>query len=933
MINPNVMINKITLNHILVFFAIIQIGHSQNQETLITAKGSWVSLIKLDNFDPNDDQQSNADTDLIGNSNYAMLETQKETITFSDGITDDSYYFRVRLGESNPSTSFYLGVDVTGDLIADLFVEANMKSKPAFVSFHLRDYSQTGLSPSQTSWLNGVKNNEATLTSRNANITSYTSGTDLDGGNSGEDYWIEFGFTENSIQAYVLDNFNISITGDSLIALYGFTSTSQTSNGDVGGVNDSISGELDKTWEELGVIINGSLNNLTSGEIITPTVNPSTTTTTSPTITGTWGGKMLGDDNLSVTVNGTIYTTGNGLIIENTIWSLTIPTELSYGIFDLIATTSRTSTSTSKTDVTSSELTINPPNKSSESAKVTSANDGGLESNGNLATLIAKRNFNRIKNNSHANKKQKQRKFSPSKTLKSKSNTEIDLASLFPNTGISGNETAYLSSATDLLGITNAKEVLSVDYYIENQRVSAALATETFDGIYDHSKIICDRLNSSSLENAWTYSLKNHEIIMIKIIRDNGLIEYALNFSIELNENKNTLHSYWNISQYPEGEFLNFQIWGNTIGQITSTANHIIHKLEEHKPLSSTKNENKIPTVYVKKGFYKDGKLHLIILNKSKESSMYFQGNLRNTELSSEEFTSENIDLYGYSEEEITIEIGNLFDIGFSVKGENSPQQDALYLADGPWGIDYLKEETNIEAFVINNESQDANEENYNIERNVTVKGEVFGTVNLFRNVLPGELIFDVSDYSKVEFTIQNSLPVEVILVTENLEDWNQRLRFELPINQNDTITNISLSDFKDANGLSTDFSKIRGLVFSVRGNYSEYQKFDLSVKNLSFRNNETLSEDEFEFVSNTKLFSYPNPANSFSTLVLPKKTESAQVLIIDTLGRVLYNKNHIVNSFNNEIKLPLNNIGKGVYRFIVTTNEREKIQTNFIVN
>ena len=100
------MINKTTFNYILTFFAIIQIGYSQNQETLTTAQGSWVSLIKLDNFDPNDDQQSNADTDLVGNSNYAMLETQKETITFTDGITDDSYYFRVRLGKSNPSTSF-----------------------------------------------------------------------------------------------------------------------------------------------------------------------------------------------------------------------------------------------------------------------------------------------------------------------------------------------------------------------------------------------------------------------------------------------------------------------------------------------------------------------------------------------------------------------------------------------------------------------------------------------------------------------------------------------------------------------------------------------------------------------------------------------------------------------------------------------------------
>ena len=163
-----------------------QVNTSVNQPN-----GSWIPLIKGDRFDPNDDQQSVADTDFVGNATHALLETQKETVNFSDGVTDDVYFFRVRMGQSNPSTSFYLGIDVSGDLIADLFVEANVKSKTTFVSFHKRDYSKTGLSPSQTSWLNGSQNDEEILNGRNANITSYSAGTDIDGGNSGTDYWIE----------------------------------------------------------------------------------------------------------------------------------------------------------------------------------------------------------------------------------------------------------------------------------------------------------------------------------------------------------------------------------------------------------------------------------------------------------------------------------------------------------------------------------------------------------------------------------------------------------------------------------------------------------------------------------------------------------------------------------------------------------------------
>jgi hypothetical protein len=35
---------------------------------------------------------------------------------------------------------------------------------------------------------------------RNANISTYSAGTNIDGGNSGMDTWIEFGFTEESLK-------------------------------------------------------------------------------------------------------------------------------------------------------------------------------------------------------------------------------------------------------------------------------------------------------------------------------------------------------------------------------------------------------------------------------------------------------------------------------------------------------------------------------------------------------------------------------------------------------------------------------------------------------------------------------------------------------------------------------------------------------------
>ncbi len=117
-------------------------------------------------------------------------------------------------------------------------------------------------------------------------------------------------------------------------------------------------------------------------------------------------------------------------------------------------------------------------NKITDHAPVSSGNDGGLESNGDLARLIAKRNFERNKTNSFQNTQKRQRKYSKH-TYKSLGAKSGQLDAYFPSTGMFGTETTYVSSPEDLLNITNAETVFSIDYYQGEDRVSAALATET----------------------------------------------------------------------------------------------------------------------------------------------------------------------------------------------------------------------------------------------------------------------------------------------------------------------------------------------------------------------------------------------------------------------------------------------------------------------
>ena len=571
----------------------------------------------------------------------------------------------------------------------------------------------------------------------------------------------------------------------------------------------------------------------------------------------------------------------------------------------------------------------------SSSTDVSSANNGGLESEGSLATLIAKRNFKRVKEQTFVDKKHLQSLFNGAtiKNNKNSSNslTDLSLDSFFPLTGMFGTETSFVSTPTDLIAITNAEEVFSVDYYQGTNRVVAALGTKTTGEIYNHTKVICDRLNDSSLEDIRTVQISGYEIIMAKLKRADGEIEYTLSFSVQEMETENKIHSYWNIGQYPTGNYKNFQIWGSSMGQVSSVTNYIINQYNQQSILTEDLVTNRIPTVFVKKGNYKDGKINLTLVNKSGATSLEFTGNKKITELGNIINTTFNNSISSDYQSEIELSVNNLFDIGFTIEGNNSPQQDALYLADGPWGIDFAEDETTIASFVITNPVTTVGTGFYNIERNAAVQGQVKGTVNLFRNLLPGELFFDATDYEAVQFSIQNSLPVEVILVTENTIDWNNRLRFQLPVATSLSQVAISFQDFTSPNGSTFNNERIRGFVFSINGDYTAFQPFALSVSNMRLGMNNALSAMDFEAFSTGKIYNYPNPFSNETTIVLNEEITKVTIQLIDMTGRIVQDKVYEVN-YNKEIIFINENAPKGVYLMLVTTDTKKRYQQKVIV-
>ncbi len=565
---------------------------------------------------------------------------------------------------------------------------------------------------------------------------------------------------------------------------------------------------------------------------------------------------------------------------------------------------------------------------------VTSANDGGLESNGNLASLIAKRNFNRTKTNSIFNTKKSQQQFKPGMKSYKSANGE-DLSIHFPKTGISGTESTFISSPEDLLGITNAEAVFSIDYYQGDKRVAAALATSTKGTIYDHSKTICDRLNGSKLLDIRTITIKKHTIVSTKIKRITGEIEYVLTFSIKKATSENEIYSLWNIADYPKGDYTNFQVWSGSISQVATIANYNIESFLEKKPLRSHKVSQCVPTIFVKNGHYSNGKIALNIVNKLGENSMTFDGNIRTTEHSNEQHFTKNIILSGTYNEEVTIDTGYLFDIGFSITTENATQLDALYLADGPWGIDYKKQEVIIESFEITAHEKMQQENKYAIERNTIVKGEVKETINLFRNILAGELTMDVSDYNTLQFEIHSNRDIEVILITKDLVNWNNRLSYTIEAKDETQVYNIPFSEFTGGSNASNIINNIKSIVFSLAGDYQNFEPFYLEIGNVSFiTNTETgiVSQEQIpEDIKNKVLKNYPNPFATHTSIQVPNGPhKKLNMMVIDILGRVVYHQNLKVAS-DDEVVFEPQNLQSGMYKYILRSNTKQKYSGSFI--
>ncbi|SHM81353.1 T9SS type A sorting domain-containing protein [Polaribacter sp. KT 15] len=564
--------------------------------------------------------------------------------------------------------------------------------------------------------------------------------------------------------------------------------------------------------------------------------------------------------------------------------------------------------------------------------KLSSGNEGGLESNDRLSQKVNQRNYLRSKNN-YKFDKLKAKKIQKSKNYKktaSKSES-FQLSDLVPMDVIEGAQ-AIESSPSDLIDITNATELISVDYVKNNETVAVVLATKTENGVYEHTKFICDRLLGAEILSVSTIEIKEQPFIKSIIKNRDGTKEFVLSFSGKLKNNDANfgIESHWNIDKYEAGAtFYNFQIWTNTIDDLFTLGEETLELFDIQKPILDFNNSTP-PPVFVKKGIYKNGALELELINVSRSKTIVIDAGFKRTETSETEYFNETIELETGYITNLKIETGNIFDIGFRIENDSNRTPDDVFMSDGVWGKDDSPEGTTVTNFEITQNENLYAGTGYKVERDIALKATTNSYVSAYRSFTPTFKTVDLSEYNALEFSATGNSDVEITIVKEGIDQWENQFKKTVKLTEEKNDFVISLDHFKSLTVNNFDLSDVVSIVFTMSSDGVTTVEKELAIKDLVFIQ-KTLSVDN-NVVEEGETVLYPNPMKLSTELSFYSEVEARSKLEVYNITGALLKRTYFDTKFgNNKISLEKGKLSAGLY-FVKISNNNKTYKTKKLI-
>ncbi|MFT5846616.1 ice-binding family protein [Psychroserpens sp.] len=539
--------------------------------------------------------------------------------------------------------------------------------------------------------------------------------------------------------------------------------------------------------------------------------------------------------------------------------------------------------------------------------------DAGLESNNRLSEQINKRNFNRVKTSYSFDRSSARRMTKDANYAQRNANSDFILEDFIPLDIINEDEVID-ASPSDLVSITNATEIYGVDYLKNGTPVASILVIKTENGVYEHTKYVCDRLLGAELISVNTIDINGQSFIKSIIKNVDGTYEFVLSLSAKVvnNDENFAVESHWNLDQYEQDiTFYNFQIWSNSVDDLLLIGQEVLNLLEAQKSII-TYNNSTPPTVFVRKGRYVNGALDLQIVNVNGTEMINFDAGFRTTETSEFENMNSTVSLNGQYITNLQLETGNLFDIGFRI-GDGVATPDDLFMSDGPWGVDDSSANTTIDTYAVltNDFTFDTND--FPIERNVVLKAITSSYVAAYRALTPRFKAVDLSDYNSLKFSAKGTGNVEITFVKASISNWEDQYKSTIALSSSSQNYVLPISSFQSGNGAGLELNDVVTVVFTMVSEDGTTTIKELTLENLRLSQNTLSAEDLAE--DTTKLSAVPNPMTFATTIQFTaNQTETVQFVIYNQLGKVVYQTTHRTTLGKNEMSLNRNNLSTGIY-------------------
>ncbi len=560
-------------------------------------------------------------------------------------------------------------------------------------------------------------------------------------------------------------------------------------------------------------------------------------------------------------------------------------------------------------------------------------NDGGLESNNRLSEQINQRNFNRAKIGytfDRLTAPKVKRKLSYARP---KNNSSFSLQDFIPLEVI-GETEAVESTPSDLVNITNATEIYAVDYMNADTPIATILALKTEDGVYEHTKYICDRLLGAELVSVNTMTINEQPFIKSIIKNVDGTYEFVLSLSAKVinNEANFAIESHWNLDQYEENvTFYNFQIWTNSVDDLYILGEEVLNLLHVEKPIAEF-NNSVPPTVFVRKGQYNNGALDLQIVNTNGTESVNLDAGYRITETSAFQNMDNTLNLGGQYITDVTVETGGLFDIGFRI-GDGVATPDDLFMSDGPWGIDDSQDGTDVTLYDVTPNNFDFEMTDFPIERNVDLRATTNTYVAAYRALTPRFKAVDLTDFNTLRLSAKGTGNLEIAFVKQGITNWADQYKMTIALTENMQDFVLPLTDFMSANDTDPVLDDVVTMVFTMVSEDGTTSSKVMRLENLRLSQDSALSIDEFETDERT-LRAYPNPMTTKTTIGFTlAQTETVRFVVYDQTGKQVHNTSYNATAGKNSITFNRDNLSAGLYFCKIVSSQYEINPLKLIIN